>query len=67
MAKRKGRWIQKAARRMEEKGTVGAFGPATQKNIARGLAKGGIEAKRANFARNMKKIAARRKRRGGRQ
>jgi hypothetical protein len=47
---------------MEEKGTVGAFGPATSKKIARAKAKGGLQKKRAVFAENMKKIAARRKR-----
>lgn len=66
MAKRKGRWIQAAAQRMKEKGTEGAFGPATQKNIARGLAKGGLQAKRAQFAKNMRAIARKRKRTHGR-
>jgi hypothetical protein len=51
---------------MERKGTVGAFGPATAKNVARGKRAGGIEKKRAVFAENMRKIAARRKRRGRR-
>lgn len=55
------KWIQKAAAKMEKKGTVGAFGPATSKNIARGKKAGGLEKKRAIFAQNMKKIAARRR------
>jgi hypothetical protein len=66
MAKKKKRWIQAASREMERKGTVGAFGPATKENISRGKRKGGVEAKRAQFAENMRKIAARRKRRGRR-
>ncbi|OQB26298.1 MAG: hypothetical protein BWY10_02210 [Chloroflexi bacterium ADurb.Bin180] len=56
------RWIQKAVRRMEEKGTVGTFGKATAKKIAAAKKKGGIAKKRAVFAENMKKIARRRKR-----
>ena len=65
--KRKGKhkFIQEARERMERKGTVGAFGPATKKNIARGKAKGGVQKKRAVFAENMRKIAQRRKRRHG--
>jgi hypothetical protein len=63
--KRSRKFIQKAVARMEEKGTVGAFGAATPKNIARAKAKGGLQAKRAIFAENMRKIARRRKRRGG--
>jgi hypothetical protein len=49
---------------MEEKGTVGAFGPATKKKVARAKAKGGLAKKRAVFAENMRKLAAQRKRRG---
>ncbi len=56
------KWIQKATKRMKRKGTLGAFGKATGKKIRAGLRKGGIAAKRANFARNMKKIARRHKR-----
>lgn len=65
--KRKGRFIQKAVERMEEKGTVGSFGPATPGKIARAKAKGGKAAKKAIFAENMKRIARRKKRRGGRR
>ena len=68
MAKRsKGKWLQAARARMEKKGTVGAFGPATAKNIARGKRAGGLEKKRAVFAANMRKIAARRKGRSARR
>jgi hypothetical protein len=47
---------------MEEKGTVGKFGKATPKKIARAKKEGGEEKKEAVFAENMKKIAAKRKR-----
>ena len=50
-------WIQKARQRMEEKGTVGAFGKATPKKIAAAKKEGGLEKKRAIFAQNMKRIA----------
>lgn len=63
----KGKWIQAAEEKMEKKGTAGKFGKATAKKIATARKKGGIEAKRANFAANMKKIAAKRHRRGGRR
>lgn len=46
-----GKGIQAAGESMERRGTKGAFGPATQKNISRGMKAGGLEAKRANFAR----------------
>jgi hypothetical protein len=58
------RWIQKARARMKKKGTVGAFGKATSKKIASGKKKGGLQKKRAVFAQNMKRIAAKRKRKG---
>ena len=61
MARKKGKWLQAARARMEEKGTVGSFGKATAKNIARGKKAGGLEKKRAIFAQNMKRIAARRR------
>lgn len=51
------KWIQKATAKMEKKGTVGAFGKATPKKIAAGKKEGGVEAKRAVFAQNMKKIS----------
>jgi hypothetical protein len=59
--KRGGKWIQGARKRMAQKGTIGAFGKATGKKIAAGKKKGGLEAKRAVFAENMKQLAARRK------
>jgi len=55
-------WIGQATEKMKEKGTLGKFGKATPKKIAAAKKKGGIQEKRAVFASNMKKIAARRKR-----
>ena len=54
-------WIGGAEKKMEAKGTVGAFGKATPKKIAAAKKKGGIQEKRAIFAQNMKKIAAKKK------
>lgn len=51
------KWIQKAVKKMEKKGTIGKFGKATAKKIASAKKKGGIAKKRAIFAQNMKKIA----------
>ena len=42
---------------MKEKGTLGSFGKATPSKIAKGKKAGGLEAKKAIFASNMKKIA----------
>lgn len=55
------KFIQKATQRMEQKGTIGAFGKATEKKIARAKKQGGLQKKRAIFAENMKKIAEKRK------
>lgn len=51
------KWIQKADKKMESKGTKGKFGKATDKKIAAAKKEGGVEKKRAVFAENMKKIA----------
>jgi hypothetical protein len=62
------KWIQDAEARMEEKGTKGSFGKATSKKIAAGKRKGGKAKKKAVFAENMRKIAAKRKgKRSGRR
>jgi hypothetical protein len=61
-----GKGIQAAGESMERRGTKGSFGPATESNIKRGLAAGGKQAKKAQFALNMKRLAARRGR-GGRR
>lgn len=60
------KFIQKARERMEEKGTVGAFGKATPSKIAAAKKKGGVQEKRAVFAQNMKRIAEKRKGHGKR-
>lgn len=59
MAEKK--FIQKAERRMEEKGTKGKFGKATAKKIAEGKREGGVKKKEAVFAENMKRIAEKKK------
>jgi len=59
------KWIQEATDKMREKGTVGAFGKATEKKIARAKKRGGLAKKRAVFAENMKKIAENAKRARG--
>jgi hypothetical protein len=53
-----GKWIQAAEEKMEEKGSVGSFGKATAKKISTGKKQGGLMKKKAVFAQNMKKIAA---------
>lgn len=50
---------------MEQKGSVGSFGRATASKIAAGKARGGVAKKKAVFAENVKRFAARRRRRGG--
>ncbi len=54
------KFIQEATEEMKEKGTLGSFGKATKKKISAGKKKGGVMAKKAVFAENMKKIAAKR-------
>jgi hypothetical protein len=61
------KWIQHAENSMDERGTKGAFGKATPSKIAEGKAEGGLQAKRANFAANMRKIASRHKGRHSRR
>lgn len=56
-----GKFIQKAVAKMKRKGTLGSFGKATTKKIDAGLKKGGKMAKKAQFAKNMKAIAAKHK------
>jgi hypothetical protein len=52
------KWIQEATEEMKEKGTMGSFGKATPKKIAAAKKQGGKMEKKAVFAQNMKKIAA---------
>jgi hypothetical protein len=59
--KKSGNFIQDATKKMEERGTIGAFGKTTAKKVAAAKKKGGVVKKRAVFAANMKKIAAKHK------
>jgi len=54
-------FIQKARESMEKRGTVGSYGKASPKKIARDLKKGGAIAKKAQFAKAMKTVARERK------
>jgi len=58
-------WIQKARQRMKKKGSEGSFGKATEKKIAAAKKKGGKAEKKAIFAQNMKKIAAKHRHKRG--
>lgn len=58
------KFIQKATARMKAKGTLGKFGKATDKKIATAKREGGIRAKEAIFAENMKHIAHKHKMEG---
>jgi hypothetical protein len=58
------KWLQKAREGMEAKGSVGSFGKATKSHIAEGKKEGGVEKKKAVFAENMRKIAAKHKHSG---
>ena len=64
--KKSGMFLQRARASMKKRHTVGKFGRATASKIKRGLAKGGKEAKRAAFAKAMRTIAAKRKKKGRR-
>jgi len=62
MAKRKsGKWLQKARKRMEAKGTVGSYGSKSVAQEKKDIKKGGKLAKKAQFALNMKRLASKRK------
>lgn len=56
------KWIQGAREEMERKGTVGSYGKSSAKKDARNIKKGGKMAKKAIFAQNMRKAAAKRHR-----
>lgn len=58
--KAKSKWIQSAVKNMKRKGTLGKFGKATIKKIARAKRVGGVQKKRAVFAENMRKILRKR-------
>lgn len=67
MAKHKKRWLSEARAEMERKGTVGSYGHHSAKQQDRDIKKGGRIGKKALFARNMRRAAAKRKRRHGRR
>lgn len=51
------KWIQKADAKMKSKGTKGSFGKTTEKKVRAAKKEGGVMAKKAQFAENIKKIA----------
>ena len=62
------RWIKSARKSMEKRHTVGKFGKATRSKIERGKHSRSLTKRReAIFAQNMKRIAAKRKRRHGKR
>lgn len=58
------KWLQKARKSMEARGTVGSYGSKSEKQERKDIAKGGKLGKKAQFALNMKHLAAKRKRKG---
>ena len=59
----KKRWIQSATERMRRRGTLGSYGKATSSKLKRDLhSRNKKTRKKAVFARNMKRIAAKRRR-----
>jgi len=56
------KWIQKAVARMKRKGTLGSYGSHSVKAMKRDIARGGKMGRKAQFALNMRKIGARRRR-----
>lgn len=50
-------WMEKAHEKMKEKGTLGSFGKATSKKVAKAKRHGGKRAKKANFAKVASKVA----------
>lgn len=55
------KWIGKVTAKMKDKGTIGKFGKATPKKIAKDIKKGGKLEKEAVFARTMSGIAKKKK------
>ena len=66
MAKKKGRWLRVASKRMARKGSKGSYGHKTVTQMKRDKAKGGAIARKANFALNARRISRKRKRTGKR-
>jgi hypothetical protein len=57
MATKNNHWMEDATAKMKRKGTLGSFGKATPKKIARAKKLGGKMKKKAIFAQNAKKAA----------
>lgn len=55
------KWIGRAVSKMKAKGTLGSFGKATPAKLAHAKKVGGKLEKKAQFAKNMKAIAAKHK------
>jgi len=53
------KWIQKARERMKKKGTEGSYGHHSMKQIDRDIHKGGKIAKKAQFAKNVRRKRSR--------
>jgi len=58
-------WMEHAREKMKAKGSLGSFGKATSKKIARAKREGGAEKKKAIFAANAKKAAKTRRKHSG--
>ncbi len=56
------KWIQAAVKKMKKKGTLGSYGKSTEAKNKKNMSKGGKIGKKARFAENMRKIAAKHKR-----
>ena len=54
------KWMEHAAERMKEKGTVGSYGKASSGKIKKDMAKGGAVGKKAAFAKVAAKVARKR-------
>lgn len=54
-------WIAGAVAKMKKKGTLGSYGKSIAKKNKKNIAKGGKIGKKAQFAENIRKIVAKRK------
>jgi len=61
------KWIQAAREKMKKKGTVGSYGHHSEKQMDRDIHKGGKLGKKAQFAKNMRKIGKKKHRGGNRK
>lgn len=65
MARKSKKWIQAARESMKRRGTVGSYGHHSPAQMKRDIRAGGKRGKKARFALNMRRIAARGRGRGG--